>query len=51
MELLHHEKIYIAPEYLLQLSRQVDALNKLALLDRQGSLTQEFSRVLQEEFK
>lgn len=51
MELLHHQQTSIAPEYLLQLSKQVDALNKLAILDRQGSLTQEFSRVLQEQFK
>lgn len=51
MELILPEKVDIAPEYLLALSKQVDVLNKLALLDRRGSLTQEFSIVLQEQFK
>ena len=40
MELILPEKVDISPEYLLTLSKQVDVLNKLALLDRRGPLTQ-----------
>jgi hypothetical protein len=50
MELLSQQKVDIAPAYLLALSKQVDALSRLTLLDRQGPLTQEFSHTLQLQF-
>ena len=40
MELIIPQKVDITPDYLLHLSKQVDLLNRLTLLDRQGSLTQ-----------
>jgi hypothetical protein len=47
MELLKVPSTHLSPDYLLSLSRQVDSLSRLAQIQRQGSLTIEFSRVLQ----
>lgn len=50
MELIQQQKVDISPDYLLELSKKVDSLSKLTLLDRQGPLTKEFSHVLQTQF-
>ena len=50
MELLQQKKVDIAPAYLLALSKQVNGLSRLALLDRQGPLTNEFSQTLHAQF-
>lgn len=39
MDLLQHKSTEISPPYLLELSKQVDILSKLAIIERQGSLT------------